>query len=125
VCYLPQAGKSLDKGVLQSGLAKQMDFAITGQVLLAYGDAVKDLIRRVLRAVGEAREDGLVIGVTGMDEFDIAEFSSELADAKELLGLGMESPTLKKEIFKKLALKFLSDSRQDIKDRIADEIEGA
>jgi hypothetical protein len=125
VCYLPQAGKSLDKGNIQSGLAKQMDFAITQEVLLAYGDAVKDQARRVLRAIEEAREDDLTIDVTGMDEFDISDFSSELADAKQLLALGMDSSTLKKEIFKKLALKFLSDSRQEIKDRIAAEIEGA
>ena len=124
VCYLPQAGKALDKGTAQSGLAKQMDFSITQEVLLAYGDAVKDQVRRVLRAIGDAREDGLEIGVTGMDEFDIADFSTELADAKQLLALGMDSPTLKKEIFKRLALKFLSDSRQDVKDRIAAEIEG-
>ena len=124
VCYLPQAGKSLDRGVIQSGLARQMDFAITQEVLLAYGDAVKDQVRRVLRAIGQAREDGLAIDVTGMDQFDISDFSTELADAKELLGLGVDSPTLKKEIFKKLALKFMSDSRQDIKDRIAGEIEG-
>jgi hypothetical protein len=125
VCYLPQAGKALDKGTMQSGLAKQMDFSITQEVLLAYGDAVKDQVRRVLRAIAEAREDGLEIGVTGMDEFDISDFSTELADAKQLLGLGMDSPTLKKEIFKRLALKYLSDSRQDVKDRIAAEIEGA
>jgi hypothetical protein len=125
VCYLPQAGKALDKGTLQSGLAKQMDFAITQEVLLAFGDAVKDQVRRVLRAIGEAREDGLEIDVTGMDEFDISDFSTELDDAKQLLALGMDSPTLKKEIFKKLALKFLSDSRQEVKDRIAAEIEGA
>ena len=124
VCYLPQAGKPLDKGTAQSGLAKQMDFSITQEVLLAYGDAVKDQVRRVLRAIGDAREDGLEIGVTGMDEFDIADFSTELSDAKQLLALGMDSPTLKKEIFKRLALKFLSDSRQDVKDRIAAEIEG-
>jgi hypothetical protein len=36
----------------------------------------------------------------------------------------VESPTLKKEIFKKLSLKFLSDSRQDVKDRIVEEIDG-
>jgi hypothetical protein len=125
VSYLPQAGKALDKGTMQSGLAKQMDFSITTEVLLAYGDAVKDQVRRVLRAIGDAREDGLEIGVTGMDEFDISDFSTELADAKQLLALGMDSPTLKKEIFKKLALKFLSDSRQEVKDRIAAEIEAA
>ena len=86
---------------------------------------MKDQVRRVLQAIGEAREDGLEIDVTGMDEFDISDFSTELADAKQLLALGMDSPTLKKEIFKKLALKFLSDSRQEVKDRIAAEIEAA
>jgi hypothetical protein len=125
VCYLPQAGGSLDKGGRQSGLAKQMDFSITQEVLQAYGDAVKDQMRRVLRAIEAAREDGLEIGVVGMDEFDIADFSTELADAKELLGMGVQSPTLKKEIFKKLALKYLGDSRQDVKDRVVAEIEGA
>ncbi len=125
VCYLPQAGESLDKGGQQSGLAKQMDFSITQEVLQAYGDAVKDQLRRVLRAIEAAREDGLEIGVTGMDEFDIADFSTELADAQQLLALGVESPTLKKEIFKRLALKYLSDSRQDVKDRIVAEIEAA
>ena len=48
---------------------------------------------------------------------------TELDDAQKLLGLGVESPTLKKEIFKKLALKYLCDARQDVKDRIVAEIE--
>jgi len=125
VCYLPQAGKALDKGTVQSGVSKQLDFSITQEVLMAFGDAVKDQVKRVLKAIAAAREDGIEVGVTGMDEFDISDFSSELADAKQLLALGVESPTLKKEIFKKLALKFLSDSRQQIKDQIAAEIEGA
>jgi hypothetical protein len=86
---------------------------------------MKDLIRRVLTSIEAAREDGIAISVTGMDEFDITDFGTELSDAKELLGLGVDSPTLKKEIFKKLALKYLSDSRQDVKDRIVEEIEGS
>jgi hypothetical protein len=123
VCYLAQAGGSLEKA-RQSGISKQMDFSITQEVLRGYGDAVKDLIRRVLKSIEAAREDGLQISVTGMDEFDIAEFASELADAQQLLALGITSPTLKKETFKKLALKYLSDARQDVKDRIVVEIEG-
>jgi hypothetical protein len=102
-----------------------MEFSITQEVLRAYGDAVKEQMRRVLRAIEAAREDGIEIGVTGMDEFDISDFSTELADAEKLLGLGMESATLKKEVFKRLALKYLSDARQDVKDRIAEEIETA
>ena len=122
VCYLAQAGGSLDKS--QSGISKQLDFSITQEVLSTYADAVKDQIRRVLKAIEAAREDRLAISVTGMDEFDIADFSTELSDAQQLLALGVESPTLKKEIFKKLSLKFLSDSRQDVKDRIVGEIDG-
>jgi hypothetical protein len=124
VCYLAQAGGSLSAGGMQSGISKQLDFSITQEVLRAYGDAMKDLVRRVLTSIEAAREDGIEISVTGMDEFDITDFGTELSDAKELLGLGVESPTLKKEIFKKLALKYLSDSRQDVKDRIVGEIEG-
>ncbi len=123
VCYLAQAGGSLSGGAQQSGLSKQIDFSITQEVLRAYGDAVKEQIRRVLKAIEAAREDGLTVGVTGMDEFDIADLGTELEDAKSLLALGVASPTLKKEIFKKLALKFLCDSRQDIKDQVASEIE--
>ncbi len=125
VCYLIQAGASLDVTTRQSGVAKQRDFSITQEVLRAYGDAVKEQIRRVLRATSAAREDGLEVSVTGMDEFDIADYGTELEDAKQLLGLGVASPTLKKEVFKKLALKYLCDARQDVKDRIAEEIEGA
>jgi hypothetical protein len=125
VCYLAQAGGSLSGGGRQSGLSKQIDFSITQEVLRAYGDAAKEQIRRVLKAIEAAREDGLSISVTGMDEFDIADLATELGDAKSLLALGVASPTLKKEMFKKLALKFLCDARQDLKDKVASEIEAS
>jgi len=123
VCYLAQAGGSLDRAGATTGISKQLDFSITQDVLRGYGDAVKDHIRRVLKAIAAAREDGLDITVSGMDQFDIADFSTELTEAQQLFALGVDSPTLKKEIFKKLALKFLSDARQDVKDRIVEEIE--
>jgi hypothetical protein len=125
VCYLSQAGVEEGATHRQSALSKQMDFSITQEVLRAYGDSIKEQIRRVLRATAAAREDGLDVSVTGMDEFDIADFGTELEDARQLLALGVASPTLNKEVFKKLALKYLCDSRQDVKDRIAEEIEGA
>jgi predicted membrane GTPase involved in stress response len=107
----------------QSGVSKQRDYAITQEVLRAYGDAVKDSMKRVLRAVEAAREDGLNIDVSGMDEFDIGDFSTELSDAQQLLSLGIDSPTLKKQVFKKLAFQFLCDVRQEVKDRIGREID--
>jgi hypothetical protein len=48
-----------------------------------------------------------------------------LDDAQKLLALGIESKTLKKEVFKRLALKYLSDAGQDIKNRVAEEIDSA
>ena len=108
-----------------SGLSKQRDFGVTQEVLRAYGDAVKDAMKQVLRAIAEARQDGVSIDVSGMDEFDIGDFSNELDDAKKLLDLGIESETLKKQIFKKLAFKYLCDARQEIKNRVAEEIERA
>jgi hypothetical protein len=123
VCYLPQAGGSLDKAAVQTGVSKQLDFSITQEVLRAYGDAVKEQVRRVLKSIEAAREDGIEISVAGVDEFDISDFSTELTDAQQLLALGVDSPTLKKEIFKRLSLKYLSDARQDVKDQIVEEIE--
>jgi len=63
------------------------------------------------------------VHVSGLDEFDIGDFSNELDDARKLLTLGIDSETLKKQVFKKLAFKFLSDVRQEIKTQIAQEID--
>lgn len=123
VCYASQAGGDLSGANSQSGLSKQRDFAITQEVLRAYGDAVKETMKRVLIATDAARKDELLIDVLGMDEFDMGDFSAELIDARELMALGIDSPTLKKQVFKRLALKYLCDSRQGIKDQIVREIE--
>ena len=123
VCYLLMQGGSLPGGTPQSGLSKQRDFAITQEVLRAYGDAVKDAMKRVLRTVAAARDDGVIIDVSGLDEFDIGDFASELADARELLSLDLGSVTFKRAVYKKLAFKYLCDVRQEVKDRIGREID--
>ena len=125
VCYVTHAGGAISGTVAQSGASKQRDFAITQEVLRAYGDAVKDAMKRVLRAIERAREDGLSIDVSGMDEFDIGDFGTELGDAERLLGVGIDSPTLKRQVFKKVAFQFLCDVRQEVKDRIGREIDEA
>jgi hypothetical protein len=60
-----------------------------------------------------------------MDEFDIADFSTDVKDAQNLLSMGIASPTLTRQIHKRVALKYLSDARQEIKSRIAEEIDSA
>ena len=52
-------------------------------------------------------------------------YKRQLEDARRLLDLAIESPTLKRHVYKKLAFKYLSDVRQEVKDRIAEEIDGA
>ena len=99
--------------------------SITNEVLRAYGDAVKETMQQVLWSIATARQDGVSIAVTGLDEFDIEDFSNELDDAKKLLELGIGSETLKKQVFKKLAFKYLCDARQEVKNRVAEEIEAA
>ena len=124
VCYLMvQAGGTSSSLSGQSGLSKQRDFSITQEVLRAYGDAVKQTLKQVLSAIEMARQDGLSIDVSGLDEFDIGDFSVELDDAKKLLDLGIQSNTLKKQLFKKLTFKYFCDIRQDLKNKIADEID--
>jgi hypothetical protein len=123
VCYLSQASGEMVSGHAQSAVSKQLDFKITQEVLRAYGVAVKDCIRRVLTAISEAREDGVTIAVSGLDEVDISDFGTELENAKNLLELGIDSPTLKRQICERLALKFVSDARQETKDYITREID--
>jgi hypothetical protein len=123
VCYLLTHAAGPGSPGNQSGASKQRDFSITQEVLRAYGGAVKETMRQVLRAIAAARQDNISIDVSGLDEFDIGDFSNELDDAGKLLSLGIESETLKKQVFKKLAFKFLSDVRQEIKTQIAAEIE--
>ncbi|HXJ41424.1 MAG TPA: hypothetical protein VNH18_19240, partial [Bryobacteraceae bacterium] len=122
VSYLmQQAGDS--GGGQHSGLSKQWDFSVTQEILRAYGDVMKDSLRHVLTAIAGARLDDCEIDVSGLDEFDINDFSSEVSSAQGLLSLGIESPTLKRQVQKRVALKYLCDARQEIKNRIIEEID--
>ena len=122
VCYLAQASGEMTGGHAQSAASKQLDFTITQEVLRAYGATVKECIAKVATAVSYAREDGVRVSVSGLDEVDISDFAKELQDASNLLQLGISSPTLKRQMFERLAFKYLSDARQEVKDQIAREI---
>ncbi len=123
VCYLMTQAGSSSGSAHQSALGKQLDFSTTEEVLRAYGDMVKDVVRQILSAIAAARQDENMIGVAGLDDFDIDDFSNDLQDAKNLLALGIQSPTLTKQVFKTIALKYLTDARPEIKNKVADEIE--
>ena len=124
VCYLMQQADD-GAGSKQSGVSKQLDFSITEEILRAYGSIVKDGVRNVLTAISAARQDELAVDVAGMDEFDITDFGTDVQDAQSLLNLGVGSPTLRRQVFKRIALKYLADARQDIKNQIVAEIDAA
>jgi len=123
VCYLSQAAGDLSGGKTQSALSKMRDFAITQEVLRSYGDTVKMAIRQVLQLVAAARHDDAAVDVGGLDDFDIGDFSTELGDAQQLLSLGIQSETMKRCIYKKLALQYLADARQELKDQVSRDID--
>jgi hypothetical protein len=123
VCYLSEASGELTSGHAQSALSKQLDFTITQEVLRAYGASIKDCIVRVLRSISQARVDEVAFSVSGLDEVDITDFGTELQNAKSLFEMGINSPTLKREVCQRLAIKYLSDTRQETKDQIAREIQ--
>ena len=123
VCYLSQASGEMIAGHAQSAASKQLDSSITQEILRAYGTAVKDCIRGIVNAISDAREDGIELSVTGMDEVDIGDFGTELQQASSLLQLGINSQTLRQQVHQRLAMKYLSDASQDVKNQIAQEIE--
>lgn len=123
VCYLSQASGEDAGGRVQSAVSKQLDFQMTQEMLRAYGVSVKGVMRKVLEAITTARQDDVQVMITGLDEVDISNFASELQQATSLLALGIPSETFKKQVFERLALKYLSDVRQETKDQIVKEIE--
>jgi len=123
VCYLSQASGEMNSGHAVSAVSKQLDFTITEEILRSYGAVLKDCIRRIACAISDARQDSVTVSVTGLDELDITDFDAELQQASSLLQLGIDSPTLKRQIFQRLAFKYLNDARQEVKDQIAREIQ--
>lgn len=123
VCYLSQASGEDAGGRVQSAVSKQLDFQMTQEMLRAYGVWVKSVMRQVLEAIVMARQDDIKVTITGLDEVDISNFAAELSQATSLLALGIPSETFKKQVFERLALKYLSDIRQETKDQIVKEIE--
>lgn len=123
-CYLMGQSRSWLSGSAQvSGNSKRADYQITQEVLRAYGDNVKDTLKRLLQTLIRVRKDDLRISVSGLDEFEVGEFNEELDEAQKLLNLGIESKTFRKQAFKKLAFKFLADINETTKENIAAEIE--
>ena len=87
VCYLmTQAGGREARNLGQSGVSKRRDFAVTQEVLRAYGDLVKDFLGRVLQLTAQARKDPVEIEITGMDQFEEPDFGEEAEERARIAG---------------------------------------
>jgi len=124
VCYLiTHAGGREARNIAQSAASKQRDQVVTHEVLRAYGDLMKEFMRQTLEWIAKARQDDVKVDVTGLDQFDVKDFTEELANAQILRDLVSGSSTFTREMQKRLALKYLEDSSQELKSRIAGEID--
>ena len=92
-------------------------------MLRAYGDAVKDTMKQVLRAIAEARQDGVRSTFRAWTSSTSAISATNWTTPESCWNLGIGSETLKKQVFKKLAFKYLCDARQEVKNRVAEEID--
>ncbi len=124
VCYLmTQAGGREARNLGQSGASKRRDFAVTQEVLRAYGTTVKEFLGNVLKLVAKARRDDVRFEVSGLDRFDALDFEEELGAAAQLREIGIRSPRFEREMQKRLALRYLDSATQETKNAVIEEID--
>jgi hypothetical protein len=123
-CYL--AGQSrgwLNGNQRLSAESKRADNYITQEILRGLGDIAKDTIKHLLTTLARIRDEQVVLAISGLDEFDVGDLESEVAEVEKLLKLNIKSKTLKKQLHKRLALRFMADANEATKQAIAQEIE--
>ena len=124
VCFLmTQAGGREARHLGQSGASKKRDFAVTHEVLRAYGSMVREFLGRVFDLVGKARGDRVEFEIAGMDSFDEPDLEEEMRIAMELKKLDCGSPRLEKEARKRVVLKYLEGATQATKNAVLEEID--
>ena len=82
VCYVSHAGGAAFRQHSQSGISKQRDYAITQEVLQGLrGRSERRDEASTAEPLRPHGKTGLSIDVSGMDEFDLGDFGTELDDA--------------------------------------------
>jgi hypothetical protein len=124
VCYLmTQAGGREARHLGQSGESKRRDFAVTHEVLRAYGGTVKGFMKKALNLIAEARKDDVELTISGMDDFDAPNLEEEVGAVRGLKELGIGSPRLEREAWKRVAMRYLEAASQQTKNEVLEEIE--
>jgi hypothetical protein len=110
----------------QSGYSKELDMMPSNEVLNRYGDVLRAGMQQTGEIVSLMRGDKATWDVFGF-KFETKPVTESVAVAQEMQDLGLfdASPTLEKEAMKAVANDFLEDRNDDIKKKVAAEIDAA
>jgi hypothetical protein len=124
--YLQAQGrKSSATAASSSGYSKELDMMPANDVLNGYGDIIRCAMQDVLGDVAEVRADqSTTFNVRGF-RFEVKPATESISMAQELVDLGIQSPTLEKEVFKRVARDVGDDWDPDLLDTICSEIDAA
>ena len=123
--YLQSQGRSTKATAsAQSGYSKEMDMAPAQDVLAAFGDILRAAMVNLLDDIAEVRGDTISFDVRGFD-FDRNGDVDEIETAALLSDLSIPSDTLQKEMFKRVARKYLQDAPPTLVALVEQEIDKA
>ena len=126
--YLQAQGRSTSATAsAQSGVSKQMDMMPATDALNGFGDVVRQAMQDVGNDVSRARGDEAVTFDVNGFHFESQPITQAIGVAEEMADLGIfnASPTLEKEAMKTVAMQFLEDRNDDLKQAVMNEIDAA
>lgn len=106
----------------RSAESKTEDRRATGVVLDYLGTKARELGVNVYKTISDARKEVVVWVAHGLDDFDLEEQTSVVADAEAVQTLDIPSRTFRKEYTTKVALSLLPGLTPDTKSQIQQEI---
>lgn len=107
----------------RSGLSKSVDASSTKVVLSAYGACVREAIEETYELLTQARGEDYTWSIEGLDKYDAADVASLVDAVSKAIQLDIPSPTFHREVRKRAALSLVADTSQQVKDKIAYEID--
>lgn len=109
----------------RSADSKQVDMMAADICLRAYAVLIKEALEKTYEFVSNARgEYDLKFSIEDLNQFSLVDVTTLVTNATAAKTLGIQSETFWKELYKRIAIAQLpSDTKQDIKDLIRQEID--
>lgn len=111
-------------GIGRSGESKQVDADAAEVCLRVYGAIAKEAIEQTLDLIASARgENDVCWSVEGLDSFNIGDMPTVVKAAADMQVLSIPSPTLRKEVFRRVADLMVPHAEQGTRAQIHEEID--